>query len=86
MSVILGLKTKDIVIIAGDKRICNINGKVISEQSEKVHIINNHLAYASGGNDAMGKFFLNSIEDAENLYVEDLIAIIQSSYKKNDRM
>ena len=44
MSVIFGIKENNRIIIAGDKRGSSIDGKTLSDDLDKVLMINDHLA------------------------------------------
>ena len=50
MSVIFGIKENNRIIIAGDKRGSSIDGKTLSDDLDKVLMINDHLAFSSAGN------------------------------------
>lgn len=45
MSVIFGIKENNRIIIAGDKRGSSIDGKTLSDDLDKVLMINDHLAF-----------------------------------------
>lgn len=84
MSVIMGLKTENIVILAADKRGCGANGTVITEELTKIYIVNNHVAFAGAGNLAISKAIMMDIEKVESrkeLYIEDVIKIMRKFYK-----
>lgn len=49
MSVIFGIKENNRIIIAGDKRGSSIDGKTLSDDLDKVLMINDHLAFSSAG-------------------------------------
>ena len=53
MSVIFGIKENNRIIIAGDKRGSSIDGKTLSDDLDKVLMINDHLAFSSAGNAAI---------------------------------
>ena len=55
MSVIFGIKENNRIIIAGDKRGSSIDGKTLSDDLDKVLMINDHLAFSSAGNAAIEK-------------------------------
>lgn len=85
MSVIMGLKTSNIIILAADKRGCGANGTVITEELTKIYIVNNHVAFAGAGNLAISKAIMRDIEKADNkkdLYIEDVIEIMRNFYKR----
>ena len=64
MSVIFGIKENNRIIIAGDKRGSSIDGKTLSDDLDKVLMINDHLAFSSAGNAAIekAKYFAKEIE------------------------
>lgn len=61
MSVIFGIHEKHQIVIAGDKRVSTVDGNFISDDWEKVIVINNHLALASAGNGAIEKAIMADI-------------------------
>lgn len=83
MSVILGYQTKDKIVIAGDRRVCNANGSVISEEEQKVYKINKHLCFASAGRTVMTKVINYEVAkvNADNLYIEDIDKIVSDFYQ-----
>lgn len=85
MSVIFGIKEKNRIIIAGDKRGSTIDGKTLSDDVEKVHTVNEHLAFASAGNAAIEKAISIDLEKASNkdfLTTDDLVDVIRAFYKR----
>lgn len=85
MTVIFGIKEDDEIIIAGDKRGSDVNGGFISDDLQKVIPINNHLCIAFAGNAAIKSAIMKNVEEVEQknkLFVEDLLEIIDSFYKK----
>lgn len=85
MSVIFGIKEKNQIIVAGDKRASNINGEFISDEMQKVIAINDCLCMASAGSMAIEKAILKEVEasgNKNNLLAEDLIDIVASFYVK----
>lgn len=82
MSVILGYQTKDKIIIAGDRRACNANGAVISEEQQKVHQINKHLCFASAGRAFMEKVINDKAikMETDKLCIEDIDKIVSDFY------
>ncbi|MBQ6995619.1 MAG: hypothetical protein IJN64_14200 [Lachnospiraceae bacterium] len=86
MSTIMGIKTNNIVILGADKRVSTYEGKVISDDSDKILVINNHLAMACAGNAAIQKAIEIDTEKLEktmnSLYVEDAIDVICNLFKK----
>lgn len=83
MSVILGYQTKDKIVIAGDRRVCNADGVVISEEEQKVYQVNKHLCFASAGRAFMGKIINDEVAkaNADNLYIEDIDKIVSDFYQ-----
>ncbi len=84
MSVIFGIKEENQIIIAGDKRETNKYNGQYSDDSDKVIIINEHLAFASAGNTAMLtaiKMEIDKIRDKEKMFTDDLLEIIKEFYK-----
>ncbi len=86
MSVILGKKTENIVILAADKRLMNlIKGEVVSDDANKLIIVNEHLAIACAGNAAIQKaieFEVDRLVSKEQLFVEDIIELISEFYDR----
>lgn len=85
MSIILGLKTPECIILAGDKRGTNIkNGKYLDD-TEKVIVINDSLAFAWAG---VATYALDisytlrdiTIDDKKAMTTNDLAEIIKNSY------
>ena len=86
MSIILGKTTKNIVILAADKRLMNlIKGEVVSDDTDKLIIVNEHLAIACAGNAAIQKAIeieLDKLTSKEQLFVEDIIEVIRGFYDR----
>lgn len=85
MSVIFGIKEKEVIIVAGDRRASAIDGAFISDEMQKVVAINDWLCMASAGSVAIEKAIIKDIEasgNKDNILVEDLIYIIESFYAK----
>lgn len=85
MSVIFGIKEHNRIIIAGDKRGSTIDGKTLSDDVEKVLVVNEHLAFASAGNVAIEKAVSIDLEKAPNkdfLTTDDLVDVIAAFYKR----
>lgn len=57
MSVIFGIKENNRIIIAGDKRGSSIDGKTLSDDLDKVLMINDHLAFSSAGTQLLKRLF-----------------------------
>lgn len=78
MSVIFGIKENNRIIIAGDKRGSSIDGKTLSDDLDKVLMINDHLAFSSAGNAAIEKAIsidLNKATNKDCLTTDDLLDI-----------
>lgn len=85
MSVIFGIKENNRIIIAGDKRGSSIDGKTLSDDLDKVLMINDHLAFSSAGNTAIEKAIsidLNKATNKDCLTTDDLLDIIKAFYKR----
>lgn len=85
MSVILGIVEGNEVIIAGDKRGSTKNGELISDDIEKVILVNDHLAFAVAGNHSIEVAIKIDIEKAKNreiMTTEDLLNIVTYFYKR----
>ena len=53
MSVIMGIKTNNIVILGADKRLSTYQNQFVSDENDKILVVNNHLALACAGNKAI---------------------------------
>ena len=85
MSVIFGIKNKDNLVIAGDRRGSTKSGETISDNIKKVKMINNQVAIATAGNAAIEVAITNSIEnitDINSLTTDDVVTIISEFYGK----
>lgn len=85
MSVIFGIKESGRIIIAGDKRGSSIDGKTLSDNLDKILVVNNHLAFASAGNAAIEKTIsidLNKVTNKDDLSTDDLLDIIKAFYQR----
>lgn len=85
MSVIFGIKENDKIIIAGDKRGSDINGKIISDDIQKITVINNKLCIACAGNNSIEKAILIDVEKSgfsDNMTVTDLLQVILKFYNR----
>lgn len=86
MSVILGKATDNIVILAADKRSINLmNGQVVSDDMDKLIIVNEHLAIACAGNAAIQRAIeieLDRLSSKEQFFVEDAIELISGFYDR----
>ena len=85
MSVIFGIKESGCIIIAGDKRGSSIDGKILSDNLDKILVVNNHLAFASAGNAAIEKTIsmdLNKVTNKDDLSTDDLLDIIKAFYQR----
>lgn len=85
MSVIFGIVDQGKIIIAGDKRLSTAEGNFISDDGQKVIVINDKLAIATAGNAAIENAILTDIEkncDISNMTTDDLIEIIRMFYER----
>lgn len=85
MSVIFGIKESGRIIIAGDKRGSSIDGKILSDNLDKILVVNNHLAFASAGNAAIEKTIsmdVNKVTNKDDLSTDDLLDIIKAFYQR----
>ncbi|MEY8352525.1 hypothetical protein AALB39_04120 [Lachnospiraceae bacterium 54-53] len=74
MSVILGYKTSEKIILAADNRCVNKSGDVVSNKIRKIVSVNSHLAVAFCGNmviQIMFKKKINSLSKGKNNYYVD---------------
>lgn len=85
MSVIFGIKENNRIIIAGDKRGSSLDGKTLSDNLDKVLMINDHLAFSSAGNAAIEKAIsidLNKTTNKDCLTTDDVLDVIKAFYKR----
>jgi len=86
MSTIMGIKTNNIVILGADKRLSTYDNKFISDDNNKILVINNHLAMACAGNAAIQKAIEIDISmlgiNKDLLFVEDALDVIRDLHKK----
>lgn len=89
MSTIMGIKTNNIVILGADKRLSTYENKFISDDADKILVVNNHLAIACAGNAAIQKAIeidTDKLEiDKSLLYVEDAIDVVRNLFKKLEK-
>lgn len=89
MSTIMGIKTNNIVILGADKRLSTYENKFISDDADKILVVNNHLAIACAGNVAIQKAIeidTDKLEiDKSLLYVEDAIDVVCNLFKKLEK-
>lgn len=89
MSTIMGIKTNNIVILGADKRLSTYENKFISDEADKIFVVNNHLAIACAGNAAIQKAIeidTDKLEiDKSLLYVEDAIDVVCNLFKKLEK-
>lgn len=82
----MGIKTNNIVILGADKRLSTYEGKVISDDSDKILVVNSHLAMACAGNAAVQKAIEIDIgkmkADKEMLVIENVIDVIYKLFHK----
>ena len=85
----MGIKTNNVVILGADKRLSTYNNKTVSDDSDKILVVNNHLAMTFAGNAAIQMAIetdINRLEiDKQLLYVEDAINILCSLFKRLKR-
>ena len=85
MSVIMGIKTNNIVILGADKRLSTYQNQFVSDENDKILVVNNHLALACAGNKAIQtalEIDINKLEiDKESLFVEDATDTICNLYE-----
>ena len=53
MSVIMGIKTNNVIILGADKQLSTYNNEFISDDCDKILVINSNLAMAFAGNAAI---------------------------------
>lgn len=84
MSVIFGIDEKDSITICADKRVSNVEGKFLSDDVDKVTVINSRLAFASAGNVAIEKAISVDLKktNTEALNVDDLLGVINNFYQR----
>lgn len=85
MSVIFGIQEDCQVIIAGDKRGSTVKGEFLTDDLDKVLVINEHLAFSSAGNAAIEMAISKDVNMNVNkslLTTDDLLDIIKSFYKR----
>lgn len=83
MTVILGIRTERNVFLAGDKRATSVNDRFVDDEMNKVAVINDHLAFASGGNASIGKAIEIDIArsgNAQHMTTHDLLLTIKAFY------
>lgn len=84
MSVIVGIKTNNIVILGADKRLSTYKNKKISDDNDKILVVNNHLAMTCAGNAAIQKAIETDIDklntNKELIFVEDVLELIENLY------
>lgn len=85
MTVILGIRAENCVYLAGDKRATSINDRFVDDKMNKVAVINDHFAFASGGNASIGKAIEKDIErsgNAQQMTTNDLLSTIVAFYTR----
>ena len=86
MSVIMGIKTNNVVILGADKQLSTYNNEFISDDSDKILVINNNLAMVFAGNAAIQKAIEIDTDkigtNKQLLYVEDAINILYSLFER----
>lgn len=84
MTVIVGVKTENTVIIAADKRATNIITRQVSDDLDKVIQINDKLCIGIAGNKAIAsviKMEIDKVFAKTEMVIEDVIEIIQNYYR-----
>ncbi len=66
MSVILGYQAKNMIIMAEDNRLSKLDNILVSDESHKIIIINEHLAIFFPGNKAVQTMFQNYVNQLGN--------------------
>lgn len=84
MSVLFGIDEKDQIIICADKRSSTKEGCFISDDMDKVIVINPRLAFASAGNAAIEKAISVDVEKAglDKLDIDSFLELITSFYER----
>ena len=86
MSVIMGIKTNNVIILGADKQLSTYNNEFISDDCDKILVINSNLAMAFAGNAAIQKAIeIDTDKKGTNkqlLYVEDAINILCSLFER----
>ncbi|MFR8473851.1 MAG: hypothetical protein ACLVCT_02890 [Lachnospira sp.] len=86
MSVIMGIKTNNVVILGADKQLSTYNNEFISDDDDKILVINSNLAMAFAGNAAIQKAIEIDTDkigtNKQLLYVEDAINILCSLFER----
>ena len=86
MSVIMGIKTNNILVLGADKRVSTYENKPLSDDNDKILVVNNHLAMACAGNAAVQKAIeidISKLEkDKDSLFIEDVLDVIRNLYRK----
>lgn len=86
MSVIIGIKTNNVVILGADKQLSTYNNEFISDDDDKILVINSNLAMAFAGNAAIQKAIEIDTDkigtNKQLLYVEDAINILCSLFER----
>ena len=80
----MGIKTNNIVILGADKRLSTYKNKKISDDNDKILVVNNHLAMTCAGNAAIQKAIETDIDklntNKELIFVEDVLELIENLY------
>ena len=86
MSVIMGIKTNNVIILGADKQLSTYNNEFISDDCDKILVINSNLAMAFAGNAAIQKAIEIDTDkigtNKQLLYVEDAINILCSLFER----
>lgn len=85
MSVIFAIKEEGKIILAADKRGSGKDGRLITDNMNKIIVINDQLAFASAGNAVFGKLVemdVAKLATKETLTSDGLARIIRDAHQK----
>lgn len=84
MSVLFGIDEKDSITICADRRASSKEGKFISDDLQKITVVNPSLAFASAGNAAIEKAVAIDADKAgvDQMNVDGLLAVINAFYDR----
>lgn len=84
MSVLFGIDEKDQIIICADKRSSTKEGSFVSDDMDKVIVINPRLAFAAAGNAAIEKAISVDAKKAglDKLNIDSFLEVITSFYER----
>ena len=82
----MGIKTNNVIILGADKQLSTYNNEFISDDCDKILVINSNLAMAFAGNAAIQKAIEIDTDkigtNKQLLYVEDAINILCSLFER----